>query len=239
MRDLGAVLLGIAAAAVLGVLLANAWWMPALVQRGVTVRVPDVAGKPVEEARRICAADDLVLVEEGRVHDARLAAGHVVGQTPAPSAEVKRGRSVRVSVSLGTEQVVVPGLRGTTLRQARLRLANAHLVTGRLARVQSGPPGEVVRASWPPAGAEVARGDSIDLLVAVGSPREMCLVPNLVGQEIGDVRAFVESRGFRVGRVSQRTQRGVFPGTVLEQYPARGAWIRQGEALDLVVAHSE
>jgi serine/threonine-protein kinase len=238
-RGVLAVLAGIAAGVLLGGWLANAVVMPRLVQHGVTVPVPSIVGMPLAEARATCAQAQLALVEEGRTHSDGLPPGSVVSQTPAPRTAVKRGRGVRVTTSLGQERVTVPNLRGMTLRQATLQLANAQLVLGHISRVRSGAAGDVVRATAPHSGAETARGDSIDVLVTLGAPSGPWLVPSLVGQEAADVRALVEARGFTIGRLSSRYAPGVFPGTVLEQYPPRGAWIRRGETIDLVVANAE
>jgi eukaryotic-like serine/threonine-protein kinase len=238
-RDLAALLFGVAVAAVVALLVANSFIMPRIVEHNEARQVPNVVGQPVEVARRACVDAGLQLVEDGRSHSVELPPGHVVSQVPAAGTAVRPGRSVRVTVSLGRESVSVPELRGSTLRQARLQLANAQLTVGDVCRLDGPPPGEIVRATSPPAGSEAARGDSVDLLVTTGVENEPYLMPALVGQEQSAVRALVESRGFRIGRVTTRTAHGVFPGTVLEQYPPRGAWIRQGESVDLVVADSD
>jgi serine/threonine-protein kinase len=238
-RNLLAVVTGVAIATLLAVWLGNSIVMPKLVQHGDTVPVPSVVGMPLEQARSVCTSAGLAVVEEGRTHSDGLPAGSVVTQTPAAKTAVKRGRGVRVTTSLGQERVTVPNLRGLTLRQASLQLANAQLVLGRVSRLRSGPSGEVVRATSPHSGAETGRGDSIDVLVTLGAPGGPWLVPSLIGQESNDVRALVEARGFKVGRVTPRTAPGVYPGTVLDQYPPRGAWIRRGETIDLVVANPD
>jgi serine/threonine-protein kinase len=230
-------LLGFAGAFALGVLLFQFVLMPRVVQHGVMVEVPEVTGLSIAEARRRCVKAGLQFAEEARRHSDAVPPGSVLAQTPAAHRPVKRGRTVRVVVGLGHARVTVPDVRGMTLRQATLQLENARLEVGGRARVQgTGAAGPVVLATRPGAGAEAALGDSIDLLVAAGDAGEPYLMPALLGQDLGEVRAFVEASGFRVGRVSYRSRRDVYPGTVLEQYPERGARIRRGEAIDLVVA---
>jgi serine/threonine-protein kinase len=236
---LGVVLLVLAGAFAVGILVFNFVLMPRLVQHDVTVQVPQVVGLGIDAARRVCAQAGLQCVEEDRRHSDDLPPDHVVSQAPAAATAVKRGRSVRVVVSLGQQQVVVPDLRGMTLRQASLQLANAHLVLGDVARIHAGAEGTTVRATVPPAGAQTALGDSIDVLVAVAETGEPYVMPSFVGQDANEVRSFVEARGFRIGRLTYRAARGVYPGTVLEQYPLRGSLIRRGEAIDLVVANPD
>lgn len=235
-RHLGAVVAGIGGAFALGALLFNVVLMPRLVRHGVTVAVPPVEGLAVADARAACARAGLLLSEEERRHSDTLPPGSVVTQTPAAGVPVKPGRTVRVSVSMGQERVSVPDLRGMSERQAELALENAQLLRGRTAEVRAGSSGRRVRASRPASGEEVARGDSVDLLVATGDATEEYQMPALVGQDVDDVRALVESRGFKIGRVEMRAASGVFPGTVLVQDPVRGSLVRRGDTIDLVVA---
>ncbi len=236
MRQFGAILFGVLGAFVLGALLFNFVLMPRLVRHAQTVPVPAVEGLSRQAAEQACARAGLRLQEEDRRHSDTLPADHVVAQSPAAGAAVKPGRTVRVTISMGQERVLVPALRGMTVRQAELALENAHLTRGRVAEVHSGSVGPMVRASRPGFGAEAALGDSVDLLVATGDATDDYLMPSFLGQDLGDVRALAESRGFRIGRVTYRAARGVYPGTVLEQQPLRGSLVRRGDAIDLVVS---
>ena len=238
MRQLVVAVVAILAAFGLGAALVNYVLMPRLVRHGATVPVPAVEGLAFAAAREACARVQLQLVEDDRRHSGDLPAGHVVAQLPPAGTAVKPGRTVRVTVSLGQEHVIVPDLRGMSERQAALALENAQLVFGRTAIVHTGSTGRVVRASRPPAGAEAGVGDSVTVLVATGNAVENYLTPDFVGQDIDDVRALLDSRGFRVGRVSYRGS-GADPGTVLEQHPQRGALVQRGDAFDLVVAAPE
>ena len=232
-------LAGLAGAFVVGIALFNFLLMPRLVQHNVTVRVPRLVGLEVHAAERLCRQAGLQMSEEDRRHSEGVPRGQVLTQAPEAATPVKRGRTVRVLVSLGPEAVTVPDVRGMTLRQATLQLENAKLYVRRVARVYAGASGQVVRTTRPHPSAEAALGDSVDLLVAVGEEREPYLMPSLVGRGLGDVRALVESRGFRVGRVTYRNAHGVAPQTVLQQFPERGALILRGESVDLVAAASD
>jgi len=238
-RKVGWMVIGAVLALGAGALLLNFLVMPHLVKHGAGVPVPAIVGMPLAEAQRVCAAAGVQLVEEGRRHSAELPPEHVVSQSPPPRTSIKPGRSVRVLVSLGEERAVVPDLHGMTLRQAELALQNAQLVLGPVARVRGLTGRGTVQATSPHAGRGTAIGDSVWVLITTGGGGDAYLMPNLVGQELGDVRELVESRGFRLGDVAYRDVKDVYPGTVLEQSPSRGARIRRGESIDLVVANPD
>jgi serine/threonine-protein kinase len=230
------VVLGLLVAFVLGVALFNFVIMPRLVQHNVTVRVPRVVGVDLEEALSRCKRLGLNVQVEDRRYSEGIPADQVLSQTPQPGMAVKRGRTVRVHVSLGTQNVRVPDVRGLTLRQASLQLDNANLTVGRISRVYSGDGGQVVQATRPRAGTAASAGNHVDVLVAVGASADPHLMPNLVGRALEEVRESIEQRGFRVGRVTYRRKKGVYPGTVLEHFPSGGSLILRGESIDLVAA---
>lgn len=236
MRKVLVALVGLVGSFAVGIALFNYVLMPRLVQHDITVRVPRVAGLEVRAAERLCRQVGLQLYEEDRRHSEGVPRGRVLSQAPAADTAVKRGRSVRVMVSLGPQAVTVPDVRGMTLRQATLQLENAKLCLGRVAKVYAGTSGQVVRATRPHAGVEAAVGDSVQVLVMVGEGEQPYLMPGLVGRDLAEVRALIEARGFRVGRVTYRNARGSYPGTVLQQYPEGGALILRGGSIDLVAA---
>ena len=239
MRGVLFVLGGVAALFVFGVVLFNFVVMPRLVQHDVNVSVPDLLGLDVAEARRRCQQTGLDLDIRDRLYSEGVPSDQVLSQSPEAGSPVKRGRHVNVKVSMGSEEVRVPDVRGMTLRQATLQLDSARLAVGRVSRVFEGEGGQIVQATRPASGATTGAGQRVDLLVAVGASGEPYLMPNLVGRSLDDVRRLVERSGFRVGRVTYRGRDGVYPGTVLEHYPQRGSRIQRGETIDLVAATPE
>ena len=240
MRGLLVVLGGLIAAFGAGVLLFNFVVMPRFVQHAASVQVPSLVGRGWVEAKAECARVGLEVQVEDRRHSAGVPSDQVLSQFPEAGAEVKPGRTVRVHLSLGSEQVTIPDVRGMSLRQATLQLENANLSVGRIARVydtqESSDTGQIVQAMRPRPGSAETSGGRVDLVVAVSGNPEPYLMPDLVGRSLEDVRTLVESRGFRVGRVTYRGKPGVYPGTILEHFPARGALIVRGETIDLVAA---
>lgn len=236
MRNVLWTLVGLFVAFVLGVALFNFVIMPRFVQTNVEVVVPRLIGLEAEQAERQCQRRGLKMQVDDRRHSEGIPVDRILSQTPTADARVKRGRTVRVHVSLGTQMVNVPDIRGMTLRQARLQLDNANLLLGRVSRIYVGDSGQVVRATRPRSGSETAVGNAIDVLVAVGEGAEPYLMPDFNGRALEEVRGLIVERGFRVGRLTYRSRKGVYPGTILEHYPPSGSLILKGESIDLVAA---
>jgi len=65
------------------------------------VRAPALVGRPLPEAVQLAERAGLVLQVKSTVHDERYPAQVVIGQWPPSGMSVKRGQSLRVTVSLG------------------------------------------------------------------------------------------------------------------------------------------
>src|SRR5262245_50892415 len=116
--------------------LAGTFLLFASIGMGVAVRarqvtVPNLVGKPIDEASREAAnLDLLVRVEEGRRPDLKLPAGYVLGQDPAPGSPVRRQRSMRLWLSSGPHIALAPALVGEQQRSAEIRLSQDGLAIG-------------------------------------------------------------------------------------------------------------
>ena len=207
------------------------------VRSGAT-RTPGLVGLSIAEARDLVADQGLELRvdEEGR-YDPEVPVDHVILQSPAEGALVKRGSAVQIVPSLGPRRVPVPELSGQSVQSAQVLIAAAGLTLGRTVEVygEGSPEGTVV-GQQPPAGDSVAPASVVDLLVARQGSEETFVMPDLVYRSYDRVRRFFESRGFRLGSVKFERYEGIRPGTILRQYPVAGHPLGRGDTLSLVVA---
>ena len=92
--------------------------LPVLQGRGRTSVVPDLTGIPVEKAKAIAEEKGLRAVVDTAVPSVNAPAGVVIGQEPTAGTEVKRGRTVYLTVSLGAKSKIVPDIVGMALEEA-------------------------------------------------------------------------------------------------------------------------
>jgi eukaryotic-like serine/threonine-protein kinase len=207
------------------------------VRRGVTT-VPELAGLSEEEAARLLADIGLAFrrAETERWSD-KVEAGRIIESRPRAGSLVKRGAAIEAFVSLGARRVVVPELAGKAMPAAQIMLRGESLEPGATLSVLSGSgtPGTIV-AQDPPAGASVAAGTAVDLLVATESAGATYVMPDLVYRRYEPIRRAFESGGFRFGNVSFEPYEGVAEGTILRQDPLPGHPLRRSEPISLVVA---
>jgi eukaryotic-like serine/threonine-protein kinase len=203
--------------------------------RARQVTVPDLIGKPIEEASREAAnLDLLVRVDEGKRPDVKVPAGHVLGQDPAPGSPVRRQRGLRLWLSSGPYIALAPALVGEQQRSAEIRLSQDGLVIGRVAEIRSSQYGaDVVVAQDPPPSTQTAE---VRLLVNRGEDRSTYLMPDLIGLNGERAADVLRARGFRVSITAQSSGSAVPPGVVVRQLPSGGYQVHPGDPIALEVS---
>lgn len=156
-------------AALLG--LGLVWWS----SQQANIPTPKIAGVDVATATTRLAEQGLKLTVSDR-HFSTTAAGTVLSQTPAAGTKLRRGDSVTVIISAGTEQFTMPDVVGNGLLLAEGTLATKGLDV-RVERQPSQQPSDTVLASNPPPGAMVHTGDIVRLTVAAAGPATAVLLP--------------------------------------------------------------
>jgi serine/threonine-protein kinase len=163
--------------------------------------------------------------------------GTVVVQNPPADAEVKFGRGIYLTVSGGEPLVVVPGLRGLTLRAATFSLEKSGLALGTVKYELSEeyPQGNVIDQDIPEK-TKAPNGRIINLVVSQGKSGDQVPVPDLTKRTFSDAEKIVILGGLRVGNITYQVNGELLPNTVIDQFPKPGQMVPTGQAIDLVVA---
>ncbi len=210
------------------------------VRRGVTP-TPELLGLPEEEARALLADQGLRMgLSDDDRYDEEVQAGHALAQKPQAGTLVKRGSTVTVTLSRGPQRLLVPTVAGSAVQAALVTLSASGLTLGRTMSIYSdaGAAGTVV-AQYPGAGTRVEPGGAVDLFVALSSPTQTYLMPDLINRPYDAVQRFFAERGYRLGRVGYENYAGIPAGTVLRQFPRAGYPLARGDVISLDVASGE
>ncbi len=211
------------------------------IRRGGTV-LPDVVGLTVAEAMAQLDAVgvDLMVVEDDARFSATVVEGGVVQQRPSAGASVKKGSSVRVSLSKGPELAYLPDFTGDSVAVARTRVQSTGLPAPRILWVyEEGAAGGQVVAQRPRPGERSRASEPIRLYANLRDSESVYLMPDVVYQNAERMRRWFEGRGMRVGSMKPDRYPGVAPGTVLRQYPLTGYPLSPGDAVAFVISSGD
>lgn len=215
---------------------AGAWFALWFLAQSSQVSVPDLTDATEEAARKRAASIGLVLEIATERYDRRIGAGRILEQDPAPGSLTRPGRTLRVIVSLGEEEIEVPQLTGRPAREAQLELQRLGLKPGSASFVHWTDPPDRVIAQQPAAGARRARGERVDFLVSRGSRPRTYVMPDLRGRAEGSGRAMLERSGLRPPATRHEVRRGVPSGIIVDQHPSAGEPVHERQAISLTVS---
>ncbi|HPF34507.1 MAG TPA: PASTA domain-containing protein [Candidatus Krumholzibacteria bacterium] len=222
---------------VLGVLSFNFLLMPRLVHRNPEVRVPDLAGLPLERAREAAQAEGLAVETVRAESHPSIPAGGVIHQAPRAGAVIRAGRRVAVVLSDGHAAGPVPRLQGLSRRQAEATLQRESFRVGRVLEMRD--PGAVaasVGLQSPAAGTPLAKGESVDMVVVAPVSGRALLMPDLRGRSLFSARAAAEAAGCVLSPVRYERDGRVPANTVLKQRPDPGSRVAKGGTVELVAS---
>ncbi len=165
-------------------------------------------------------------------------AGVIYSQSPDPGRTVKVGSTIRIKVSSGQKEVIVPNVVGADaatayeeLDQVGLKYAIQEVFHDTM------PVGTVVSLNPPPTTA-VSSGTVIEVQVSIGEESKTVMVPALVGMKIGDAETLLEN--FKLGIGGQSYAESDLPrGTIIEQDPPQGSVVDEGAYINVVLSEGD
>jgi beta-lactam-binding protein with PASTA domain len=199
------------------------------------VQVPSLLGRTVNQATETLAELGLGLrVDDNQRTDEKVPAGRIMQQDPAPGAQARSQRTIRVWVSTGPRTTVVPVLVGQTERTAQIRLEQDGLEIGSTTEFRSPDyPADAIVAQDPP---PRSNAPSVSLLINRGEQATTYVMPDVIGMDGDRAAAALRARGFRVSIVGSQPYPGVPPGIVVRQQPAGGFQVGAADPISLEVS---
>ncbi|SRR6266851_2128098 len=193
------ILLG--ALAMLVVALLSAFITMRLAIHGREVKVPNLTGLTLSEASKQTRSLGLILHLENRFYSPITPPGHILAQSPAPGVTVRRQWAVRVTESLGAQQVAIPDVLGQSERTASINIRRLGLELGAVAHIAApGTPGVVIAQTPAPNATGVDR-PRVSLLLSEPAQTESpdaFLMPSLAGLTLAGAAARAYSAGLRI-----------------------------------------
>lgn len=204
------------------------------------VAVPDLQNKTLLEAEELLSEAKLTIKVDEKVYDDEIEKDYIVSQQPTAQTMVKEGREILVTVSLGSNEVQVPDLKGKTEQEARIELENAELELGTVTMVtDSKQPADVVVYQSVEAETTVEAGTKVDVMIneKEAEPEvQTTSVPSLTGKTLDEARKALAAANLKEGSVNKVSSNTYYNNYVVEQGAAAGSSVAEGTAVNLTVS---
>jgi beta-lactam-binding protein with PASTA domain len=166
---------------------------------GHEVTVPSFAGLTVSEASTAALKAGLDLNIENKFYSTTVPAGRMLSQAPAAGSRVRHGWQVRVTVSLGPQQVTIPDVTGEPERTASINIRRDSLDLGTIAHIDAPGDPDLVLAQTPPPNAGVDQPRVSLLLSSTANGAASSLVmPSFLGMSFTAANRTAIALGLRV-----------------------------------------
>jgi beta-lactam-binding protein with PASTA domain len=202
------------------------------------VTVPVVKGLSEQEAIEKLESVNLEPVVGDTTYDEKYAKGSIILQKPVGGEIVKEGRRIYLFISGGEPVVMVPNLKGKSLRDAKLTLERVGLKVGRIEEVASENPRDMIFDQEFAQGTKLKKGSMVGIYVSIGEGGGQIEVPDLVGKSLAEAERILADNSLILGKINYQRSFSLLPNTVLDQYPSKGNMVDAGEAVDLFVTRA-
>jgi eukaryotic-like serine/threonine-protein kinase len=196
-----------------------------------TVRVPDLEGRPLAQARERLKKASLEPGMVTREFSDDVDKGSVISTDPEAGTTRHAGSAIALVVSKGSP-VDVPDVTGEDLEDARADLEGAGLAV-KVApdRVNSEFDKGQVATQTPVGDGQAAEGDTVTLTLSKGPV--MVEVPDVKGDSVDDAKQTLEGAGFKVSE--DRGLLGLFGDTVKDQSVKGGDKAPKGSTITIKI----
>ena len=213
--------------------------MPWYVHQGGTMTVPNVIGIKEEEAIQKLQAMNLQ-PRRGEVRpDNKYPEGYVVMQNPLPDQIVKSERRIYLTISGGEQLVVVPSLKGRTLRDSKFALDRSGLRQGGIQYKISSefPEGTIITQDVIP-GSKFRKGTYIGVMVSAGESIDSIFIPSLIGRTLTEAQRILREKGLKLGNITYQFNTDLLPNTVIDQLPRENEVVTVKKEVDLFIVQA-
>jgi len=201
-----------------------------------TVIVPDLVGKDVVTALEQLTDLQLNTKVNGSEYSRQFPKNHVTYQEPAPGSEIKKDRDIRIIISKGPKNILMPNLISLSERQARMIMEENGISQGRLTHTYfNAVEKDHIIMQVPSAGTMITRGTSADLLVSMGPRPVAYKMPELAGLSLDKALLMIEKTNLTVGEIRSHFDKHKPRNIIIHQDPPSGYRIHENSPVNLVI----
>jgi beta-lactam-binding protein with PASTA domain len=201
-----------------------------------TVIVPNLVGTDVVSALELLTDLQLNTKVSGSEYSHQFPKNHVTFQDPEAGSEIKKDRDVRIMISKGTHNILMPNLVALSERQARIIMEENGISRGHLARTfNQDIATDHIMAQVPVAGVLITRGTSVNLLLSMGPRAAELKMPDLSGLSADEAVFKIERANLAVGAIQSQLSKHKPRNIVIRQEPLAGYRVIENSPVHLVI----
>jgi serine/threonine-protein kinase len=199
-----------------------------------SVVVPSLRGKTLVEARDRLKPEGLSLKITKKTYSSVFELGRIINQEPRVGQRISSDGIVKVVLSKGGRQIIVPDVVGKTAEDAGFVLGQSGLQIGKTERIFSDTVSEdVVIGQKPKAYSKVLPDNTVSIVVSRGE--EKIEVPDVIGRTSVEAGSIIGQAGLKVETVEEYSDT-IVKDKVIKQSPEGGSEIKKNSVVEITVS---
>ena len=198
------------------------------------VSVPNVRGMKIADAIDVLSTKKLSILKDRAESSGLVAPGEIIDQRPQAGVTAKSGTIVRVVISSGQANFVVPDLTGETRDNAVNKIKGARLEVGNITYMEDSKYAkDTVINQTPEKNKGLDQAVKVDLLISSGPPGSALTMPDLTGKSLAEAKKILAN--LKITDVVIEPPNAPLASAVLSQEPLMGKLAVQTQRVTLRV----
>lgn len=198
-----------------------------------TVMVPNIVGDDILDGLAKLENSKLIPSIEFQISQDK-PRGQIIRQIPSPGNIVREGKIVKIFVSIGSGEFVLPDFSGQKLEDVKSFLSTKGVYVSSVEYIQSGYEIGTVVKTLPSAGTKVKPGMPIVIYVSSGSENNIPM-PGVIGLTYENAMLMLDSKNINFKITPTATSDPQNDGIVLDQIPKEGEIITKDSTPEIIV----
>lgn len=208
---------------------------PAATSEPTLVKVPEVAGKSLDEAKALLDAANVKYTVENE-YSSSVEAGDVISTDPNAGEEIPADKEVVVTVSRGSQKIEVPNVANKSIEDAVRELEAAGFVVKKdTTNSDSVEEGKVVYTK-PDAGVAMEKGETVTVYESLGAEVKYVYVPDLTNQTQAGAESKLKGSNLVLGKVRYKNSDTYKEGKVIDQTYSVNSKVEEGTAIGITIS---
>nr|WP_278335072.1 PASTA domain-containing protein [Clostridium pasteurianum] len=199
-----------------------------------TKKVPSILGMKQQDAKKLVESEGLKFVIAG-TENSDQEKGTVIECYPNVGNNINKGDSVRVTISSGPDESIVPPIEGLDLEKAKEQIENSGFVLGDVSKDYSDSTINTVINVNPSVGTTLKKGTAISIVLSRGPRIRQSVVPSLIGRSKDAAIAALNDKNLVANVVYETTDDSNQNNVVSKQDIAAGTTLNQGAKVTITV----
>ena len=214
-------------------------YLPSTTNHGETITVPDMVGMSYASIEEYITDRNLryeIVADSG--YSEKYEPLTILTQNPKPGSKVKEDRKIYLALNAKVPpKVKMPNLINTDVQNAEDILASHGLRRGEIEyvpnRAVNAVLGQKLEGDDIAAGAFIAKGSTIDLVIGDGEGNQRFETPSFLGKTLDEVKFQIEASRLRLDVINYIQVDSLPRNQVYKQLPPVGRMIRSGDLIEI------